>query len=66
MVYKARVNFPGIEQVVTLIIPYDYSVEGIAWGIATNNELLAFVDFIFDPSSAAPPRKSSTDEADLR
>jgi hypothetical protein len=53
MGHKAGANFPGIKQVVALIISNDHGIERIAGRIAANDELLAFLDLIFDPGSAA-------------
>ena len=56
MVHKACADFPGIEQIFTLIVPYDYSFERMAGSVAANDELLALVDLIFDPGSATLAR----------
>ena len=55
MVHKAGANFPGIKQIVALVIPYDYAVKGIAGSVASDDQLLALVDLIFYPGSAALP-----------
>ena len=56
MGHKAGANFPGIEQGLALKIPNDHGIKGIAGRVTADDELLAFVNFVFDPSSAALSR----------
>ena len=56
MVHKACTDFPGVDQIFTLVIPNDYSVEGISMSVAADHEFLTLDNIIFDPGAAALSR----------